>query len=548
MHMHMVNPDVAVEPIYATTVQSIANQPIVLPVSKDTPLFVVGPNGAGKSGLMSALYRANAATAVRISAHRQNTMASNSIPFSPSEKIQNENMAKGQDSQPSARWLEWNANMRAGLILADLIEGSNNLSRKIHAKHLEGDPSGAAKLATTLPPLEKINLLLAGAGIPIKLIIKDDGSVVASKRGGAQYSIAALSDGERAALLVAGAVLTAKPGSLIIIDEPERHLHISIVTPLLLQLFSEKSDCSFVVSTHELGLPINCHQARTVLVRDSQPVGDDIQRWDLDVLEPGIEVDDSTKEALIGARRKMLFVEGTSASLDQPLYEILFPGVSVFPRESCGDVEHAVISLRDAQSLAWVQAFGIVDQDQLDAAKKAELRAKGVFALQVYSVEGLYYDPTIVRQIAERQCTVVEGDPQAMTDAAVANALHAVSEHAERMAARMTEQSVKDQISLGRPDWKKIKAGASVNITVDAQTMYQTELANLQALIAANNITAIMARYPIRETPALGAIVTALNLKSLKLYEAAVRKLLAEDAATRARLLGLFGDLPAAIN
>ncbi|GAB3588713.1 hypothetical protein APE01nite_20720 [Acetobacter peroxydans] len=135
-----------------------------------------------------------------------------------------------------------------------------------------------------------------------------------------------------------------------------------------------------------------------------------------------------------------------------------------------------------------------------------------------------------------------------MTDAAVASALHAVSEHAERMAARMTEQSVKDQISLGRPDWKKIKAGASVNITVDAQTMYQTELANLQALIAANNITAIIARYPIRETPALGAIVTALNLKSLKLYEAAVRKLLAEDAATRARLLGLFGDLPAAIN
>lgn len=520
---------------------------MALPVSPGAPLFIVGPNGAGKSGLMLSLYRANYSKAVRIAAHRQTWMESNFVPFSPQDKVNTENTIKGQDNQPTARWKEWNSSVRSGLVIANLIDADNTLSRTVREKIIVGNTAEAEKLAASPAPLDVISNLFAGSGIPIKLTIAENSAVVASKNGGPTYSIASLSDGERAALLIAGTVLTAEKGSLILIDEPERHLHTSIVTPLLLQLFSKRPDCTFVISTHELSLPVSCPSARTVLVRDSMAINDDVNRWDLDVLEPRVEIDDATKEAIIGSRRKMLFIEGTQSSLDKPLYEILFPGVSIFPRSSCREVEHAVASIRDTSAVAWVQAYGIVDQDQLTPEKKTILETRGVFPLSVYSIEALYYNPAIVEAVAKRQCAVVDGDAQQMIAQAWVNLLAAISPQVDRLAARMTEQAVKDLISLEMPDWKKIQAGQNVAIAVDARALYQSERERLMAWLDAKDVSKIIARYPIRETMALEGIVSALQFKSKSQYESAVRKLVVDDNTMKTMLIGFFGNLPAAI-
>lgn len=543
----MVTSSDAAQSDFNATLQLLNKTSMTLPVSPKAPLFIVGPNGAGKSGLMLSLYRANHEKAVRIAAHRQTWMESNFIPFSPQDKINTENNVRSQDVQPNARWKEWNSSVRSGLVIADLIDADNALSRKIREEMVAGNTAEAEKIAASPAPLDLINNLFMGAGIPIKLTISENSAIIASKNGGEHYSIASLSDGERAALLIAGAVLTAKPGSLILIDEPERHLHTSIVTPLLLQLFSTRTDCTFVVSTHELTLPVSCPGARTVLVRDSMAINNDVNSWDLDVLEPGIDIDDVTKEAIIGSRRKMLFIEGTQSSLDKPLYEILFPGVSIFPRSSCRDVEHAVASVRDTSAVAWVQAYGIVDQDQLTPEKKATLETQGVFPLSVYSVEALYYNPIIVEAVAKRQSAVIDGDIEQMITKAWANLLAAVSPQVDRLAARMTEQAVKDRISLGMPDWKKIQAGHNVAITVDAQAIYQSERERLKSWIGTKDINNIIARYPIRETMALEGVVSALQFKSKSQYESAVRKLVMDDAAMKALLINFFGGLPAAV-
>lgn len=543
----MTTPSDSTAPNFNTTVKLMDASSMTLPITVEAPLFVVGPNGAGKSGLIHQLYLDNYQNAVRLSAHRQTWMQSNSVPFSPQDKVINESNKVSFDQQPSARWLESISTVRSGLIISDLIDAHNALSRKVRELLSVGDVSGAEKLAATRPPLDVISDLFIGSGIPIKLTIGDNSEILASKNGGSTYSIASLSDGERAALLIAGAILTAKSGNLILIDEPERHLHASIVTPLLLQLFSKRPDCRFVVSTHELSLPVNCPSARTVLVRDSTAVNDKINSWDLDVLQPGIEIDDATKEAIIGSRRKMLFIEGTPDSLDKPLYEILFPGVAIFPRSTCRGVEHAVSSVHDSSELVWVKAYGIVDQDQMKSESKNLLEAQGVFPISVYSVESLYYNPSIVKALATRQCAVLDADASQMTTLAWTKVIEAVASQVDRLAARMTEQAVKDQISLETPDWKKIQAGNSVSIAVDVQALYAAEREQLQAWIDEKDISKIIARYPIRETMALIGIVNALQFKSKDLYESAARKLVTEDATLKAMLLEYFGGLPAAL-
>lgn len=539
----MTNLDAA-QTSFNANLQLIDGSFVDLPLSTTSPLFIVGPNGAGKSGLMLYLYRRNHARAVRIAAHRQMWMESNSVPFSPREKINNEANIKGLDQLPNARWKEWNSPMRSGLVIADLIDADNALSRKIRGKIALGKTVEAERLAADSPPLDIISDLFLGSGIPIKLTLADDSTIVASKNGGPTYSIASLSDGERAALLISGIVLTSKKDSLILVDEPERHLHASIVTPLLLQLFSKRPDCTFIVSTHELTLPVSCPSSRAVLVRDSKSTDDDINSWDIDVLEPEVEIDDATKKAIVGSRRKMLFIEGTQSSLDKPLYEILFPGVTIFPRASCRDVEHAVASVRDTGAVAWVHAYGIVDQDQLTPDKKTALEARGVFPLSVYSVEALYYNPLIVEAIAKRQCAIIGGDPGQMVTAAWSHLIAAISPDVDRLAARMTEQAVKDQISLRMPDWRKIQSGENVSITVNAQALYQGERERLQTWLDARDVGSIIARYPIRDTMALAAIVRNLEFKSRIQYEAAVRKLVIDDAAIKATLIGFFGSLP----
>lgn len=58
-----------------------------------------------------------------------------------------------------------------------------------------------------------------------------------------------------------------------------------------------------------------------------------------------------------------------------------------------------------------------------------------------------------------RQVSVIGGDVTQMLAKARHDFLSAISSNVNRLAARMTEQVVKDQISLGMPDWKKSKQG-----------------------------------------------------------------------------------------
>ena len=88
------------------------------------------------------------------------------------------------------------------------------------------------------------------------------------------YGIEQLSDGERSALLLASEVLTAPKGTLLLLDEPERHLHRSIISPLLSGLFAQRSDCNFVISTHDLLLPHDCGPTPVLVLRSCMFTGD----------------------------------------------------------------------------------------------------------------------------------------------------------------------------------------------------------------------------------------------------------------------------------
>jgi ABC-type Mn2+/Zn2+ transport system ATPase subunit len=520
---------------------------LTIAVETGQTVFVLGANGTGKSSLMHRIYTAYSSKARRITAHRQTWLSSSSSILSPDQKRQIETHIQTNDRTAQARWKDDFPAQRADIAITDLIDAENTRARTI-ARAVDADDFTAARLLSRKDsPLRTINELLRCSSLPIEISVENNERVVASKSSSVPYSVAELSDGERNALLIAASVLTAAPGTLLLIDEPERHLHRSIISPLLTALFEKRSDCVFVVSTHDVLLPLDNPTSRTILVRNCTYVGANVAYWDVDLVPADAPVADDIKIDILGSRRKVLFVEGDASSLDKPLYNLIFPAISVIAKSGCNDVETAVKGIRAAPDLHWVHAFGIVDNDRRVQTEIDRLKASGVYAIAVHTVESIYYHPEIQHRVTMRHAAVTGEDPAARVAAAKAAALSSVSPHVDRLSSRAIEKQIRHQIDMSKPTQTQIASGAPISITVDVAAALTAEQAAFNALIGAQNLEAIICRYPVRETPALTEIAKRLGFQDRTQYESAVIKLFLDDATALTFVRTLFGTLYADI-
>lgn len=506
-------------------------------------LFVLGANGTGKSSLMHRFASINRNNMRKVAAHRQTWMNTDALDMTPSNKLQTEEQIKADDAQHKSRYRDRFAAQRASMTIYELIDAENVRARAMQTAYDAGDMDAVAEAAKVEAPIAIINELLRQSNIPITISVQKNERVMASKEGGPEYSAAELSDGERNALLIAGNVLTAPLGTLLIIDEPERHLHRSIISPLLSQLFERRSDCGFVISTHDHDLPLEVSGARTLLLRSCNFNGQNVQRWEADELPADTPIDDILKRDLLGARRKILFVEGTESSLDKPLYSLIFPMVSVIPKGSCRDVEHAVVGSRAGEGFHWLRAFGVADGDGYAPDQIEAKRQHGVYALPFYSVEAIYFHPRIIERIAARLADISGDNATALTKKALAAGIAAVAEHTDRLSQKVAKKAVRKLILDQLPNDDDLMDGRDVSIANDAQAIHAARKAELDAAVGDNDWETILTRCPVRETVALANISVALGFRKIGDYEKAVRRLLSQDDDGLAFVRSLFSNL-----
>jgi ABC-type lipoprotein export system ATPase subunit len=532
--------------LFNLTIPELDGSPLEVTLGIGQCVFVLGANGTGKSSLMQKFYTAHHPNAQRISAHRQTWFASSSITLSPAQKRDTENSILNSDTSADSRWKDDYAAHRANIAIYDLIDAENIRARAITGA-VDGDDIDLAKtLSKKDSPIKIINELLRLSNIPIEISVKKNEEVLASKCGSEPYSVAKLSDGERNALLIAASVLTVAPGTLLLIDEPERHLHRSIISPLLTLLFAKRTDCAFVVSTHDVMLPLDNPSARTMLIRGCAYYESVVASWDADLVPSESNIDDGLKKDILGSRRILIFIEGKDErSLDKPLYSLLFPNVTVIAKSSCRDVEHAVSGIRSANQLHWLRAFGIVDNDRRTPENVSRLKEKGVYAVSVYSVESIYYHPEMQRKIANRHASVTGADVETLVRTAKEAALTAVAAHVQRLSERAVEKTLRDELDRHWPKQAEISAGNPINITIDVAATVNEEVRVLNQAIYEKNLEKVIARYPIRETPLLNEITRKLGFQAREQYESAVIKLLMDDAVALEFVKSLFGTLAA---
>ena len=504
-----------------------------------------------------------------ISFHRNQTPKSSASPrtarrgstpkkldMNPRDRKQFKEVEAILDRQSRFRWMEEQGAERQSAVLFDLVDKENTRARSI-ARHVdEGNPEGATEFASeSVSPFVQLNELLALGTLTVSLENSNDEEILARHRnGGVPFSIAQMSDGERNAVMIAANVLTVEPDTILLIDEPERHLHRAIIEPFLSALFEQRPDCAFVISTHEIALPVANPEADVLMVRSCRWAKNEAEEWnaeawDVERLDAKANLPEELKLAILGARRRILFVEGIKNSLDLPLYNALFPGLSVIPQGSCRDVEKAVRGLQESYDHHHVKAFGLIDRDSRTKDDIEKLAKEYVFALDVYSAEAMYYCSHAIKAVARRQGESMGRNADEMIRSAKKKALGLLKQGnlAESMAARRCEGRVRNWILSQAPNWKSIRDNADSEISCPVNSLYTEELDRFKELAREGDLDGLVARYPLRESNVFGEIAKALECRKKENYEQMVVSRIRKDPALAQKLRKRVASLSTAL-
>ena len=375
--------------------------PMDFQVEAGTSLLFVGANGGGKTRLAVKIENDLGERAHRISGHRALTL--NPSVAKISERMALLGLRTGHPHEGAQLHhrigQRWQSNAAVSMLndydhlVQALFADQANTSLETHKNSRAG--TGQPAIATKFEKLIKIwDIILPHRNLDIT---GDD--IQASVIGtGVKYRAADMSDGERAVFYLIGQTLAAAPDSLIIFDEPELHIHRSIMSRLWDELEAARPDCGMLFISHDLEF-VASREGQKYVLRDYSPTNG----WTIEAVPEGTGFTEETTTLILGSRRPVLFVEGEGESLDQAIYRACYPNWTIIPRGSCEEVIHAVVTMRANTALTRVTCAGIVDADAYDATDVALLTSKGIAVLPVSEIENLFLLPSVIEAIASAE-------------------------------------------------------------------------------------------------------------------------------------------------
>jgi hypothetical protein len=519
-----------------------------LSVDAGRALVLVGPNGSGKSALsywMSVNKGSFAAPITRVIAHRRIWLSSAGSEMTTSQRAQNESSFAQWDSQPDSRTKVMREDQRSARVLYDLLARVNIRNARAADRYDHGQVA-AEDDGVEESILLRIERVFASAGLNLSFQVTESGGFDAVDGSGSSYPISNMSDGEKGAFLLASEALLSPPGSVLLIDEPERHLHRSISSDFIVALMLERPDCGFVLFTHDLDLLGKLDPSTTTVCTVTGASWSDSVAggWALQ-LEPGpLDVPDAVRHAILGGRSNLLFVEGEVSSLDFPLYRLIFPDRTVVACGGSEGVRRAVSGLEEAQAFHWVDGRGVLDGDARSAHEIAALATKKILVLPVNEVENLYYLSWIVDAVADHQGATLGESGASMAMAARTAALESLKDvNVEHLASENAAKIMRQQAMEALPSAGDL-VQSGTGVTVVLPSSYQDQVADLRGCIAGGDYDGVVERFSIRSSGFLTAVANSLRFQSHGDYEKAVRTLLAASPGLLERLRVAVGDLP----
>lgn len=382
--------------VYETTLpQIIENFKIIKLfsfISKvDSTTVIIGANGAGKTSLINELRKNSIDEMFVLPAQKLLYFVSNAF---------------GRDSINKDKYIE---DLKKAEIKYDTIE--------IRTNNIEDDFSSSFTKMITLLVKDYTNIATRKSRgekdlhlalwdrveqvwdliLPeIKFILEPDNRVVEVEKNGSRYSINGLSDGERCILFYIGNVFLAPENSYIVIDEPETFLNAAVYNELWDLLISERPDCQFIFASHNMDFVQSRSNATYVWCKKFEAP----YNLDYQLLEDSQEMPLSLLTEVSGARKPILFCEGSKTSIDYQIYSKLFSDFCfVKPVQGHKQVIQNTKAYNNLQHLHGNTAYGIIDNDWMDRSSIQVYKEQDIFVLPFNEVEMILVDESVVKSV-----------------------------------------------------------------------------------------------------------------------------------------------------
>lgn len=285
-----------------------------------------------------------------------------------------------------------------------------------------------------------------------------------------EYEASAMSDGERVAFYLIGQCLSVPTDSIIVIDEPEIHLHRVIQARLWNAIERERPDCLFVYLTHDLEFAASRTEAKKLWIKSY-----DGSKWDWREVPETEGIPEEVLLSVLGSRKPVLFTEGDRGSFDAALFSRIYPEWTIMPRGGCAQVMEATKAFTALKHLHGMECQGIIDRDYRTDEEVANLLAKGIHVLAVQEIENLLLTESVLKEVASH-----------------ANASSMVLDTAEQIVEKVKafafDELTKGQISLvsSRTTWEVEKQLHKIDTGVEGLTAIKQAVAKAATLDVSN--------------------------------------------------------------
>lgn len=556
--------DKATEDEQKTALRSIARKTVIFPVSVSKPeqkteldcqtsIVVIGPNGAGKSrlGAWIQLEGPQRDLVHRVSAQRSIVFPEKSSPTTLASATEAfhwvERPVSWDDSTFETNKMTLRIQQRYGSLAGATVTQQNdidNLMTLLFSENYEAllnRENEEIKTEKLIPSketlLRKIQVLWEKV-LPNRRLIISSGQISAMpvfEPESKSYHAKAMSDGERVIFYLIGQCLCAQKGAIIVIDEPEIHLHKAIQDSLWNSIERARPDCTFIYLSHDLTFAADRTGATQICLKDFSSAG--FSWYEIKQQE---HIPDDVYLEILGSRKPILFVEGTSGSLDLEVYQMAYPEFSIKPLGGCSAVLSATKAFDDLKQMHHMKCFGLIDRDYLSDGQIQAYKKRNVYTPKVAEIENIFLIPELIAAVANRLMLDEDETLKSVKSFVINTFERELKTHAQQ-AAHHRITLLLGQFSSKSSDIEKYNIDFKAHLgVIDPVSIYNELLNEGQALISRVDYIGILQVFNRKD---LLSNVTHLFDIRRGSYLEKIRELAKRDVEIISRYLKLF--LPA---
>ena len=378
------------------------DKPLQFNLSNGETITFVGANGTGKSRLAAQIEESLAINAHRISAHRSLIFRNKVQRITKKDALEKLRIGSIQGKVSSRFKLRWGRNAPTHLLddFEYLLEAlfADSISVALEIQSLLEKQGTISKTKVKKNKLSELCNIWHELLPHRKLIIEENEIIVTIPNSDIQYPPSDMSDGERGIFYLIGQVILAKEDSVLIIDEPELHIHKSILSKLWNVLESNRTDCAFIYITHDLDFAAT-RVGKKFVLENYLPN----ETWELSIVPENDKFDERVITRILGSRNPILFVEGSHHELDYAIYSNCFPDWEVIPWSSSSEVKNIVKSIQTSNDFNRIVCKGIIDLDDNEQDDINEYLKHNIHVTKVSEIENFILLPNILNKLIEEE-------------------------------------------------------------------------------------------------------------------------------------------------